>query len=238
MNYLATQPQGQGTSEIARQIQMNKTTVFKLLETLQLVGFVEKSAHDSRYKLGFGLIKIACNSLQQLDIVTMATPFLEQLHKETDETIHLAVLNDLSLIYVTKLDSTQSVRTISRIGKTAPLYCTGMGKAMLSTFSREEIDRYIAATKLQQHTRYTITNESQLREELQKIRELGYAIDNEEHEEDIRCIAISLTAKAQLFGSISISAPKYRMDDMTIQRYLPLLFEAQRNIVERLQVAL
>lgn len=217
---------------------MNKTTVFKLLETLQLVGFVEKSSRDSHYKIGFGLIKIACNSLQQLDMVTMATPFLEQLHKETDETIHLAVLNDLSLIYVTKLESTQSVRTISRIGKTAPLYCTGMGKAMLSTFPREEIDQYIATNEFQQHTPYTITKGSQLLDELKKIQELGYAIDNEEHEEEIRCIAIPLTAKSQLFGAISISAPKYRMDDMTLQRYLPLLFEAQRNIVERLQIAL
>lgn len=216
---------------------MNKTTVFKLLETLQLVGFVEKSIHDSRYKLGFGLIKIAHNSLQSLDIVALTTPFLEQLNKETDETIHLAVLNEKSLIYVAKLESTQSVRTISRIGRTAPLYCTGMGKAMLSTFSRDELDRYFAEIKLEQYTASTITNKQQLIEEVQKIKLQGYAIDNSEHEEDIRCIAVPLTAKSQLYGAISLSAPKYRMDDITLNSYLPLVMAAQQNIQDRLQVA-
>lgn len=238
LEYLATEPHGQGASEIARQTGMNKATVFKLLETLQLVGFVEKSLQDSRYKLGFGLIKIAYNSLQNLDIVTITTPFLEQLNKDIDETIHLAVLNEHSLIYVAKLESTQSVRTISSIGRTAPLYCTGMGKAMLATFTPAQLEQYFAETELRQYTAYTITDKNLLLAELNKIRELGYAIDNSENEEEIRCIAVPLTAKSQLLGAISLSAPKYRMDDATLQSYLPLIFATQRNIQERLEVAL
>lgn len=236
LEYLATQPQGQGTSEIARQIHMNKTTVFKLLETLQLVGFVEKSLHDSRYKLGFGLVKIAHNSLQNLDIVTLTAPFLEQLNKETGETIHLAVQNEHSLIYVAKLESTQAVRTISRIGRTAPLYCTGMGKAMLSTFSTERLDSYFASVDLERYTTSTITDKQQLIDELAQIRAQGYSIDNSELEDDIRCIAVALTANSQLVGAISLSAPKYRMDDETLHRYLPLVLAAQREIQERLAV--
>jgi IclR family KDG regulon transcriptional repressor len=238
LEYLAKQPQGEGTSEIARQTQMNKTTVFKLLETLQLIGFVEKSVHDARYKLGFGLIKLAHNSLQSLDIVTLTLPFLEELNKKTDETVHLAVLNDKDLIYVAKLESTQSVRTISRIGRTAPLYCTGMGKAMLSTFSDAELTAYFAAIELEKHTASTITDKGQLLAELKKVKAAGYAIDNSEHEEDIRCIAAALTDGQQLFGAISLSVPKYRMDDATLNRYLPLLMNTRRQIRERLQVAI
>lgn len=236
LDYLAKQPQGQGTSEIARQTAMNKATVFKLLETLQLVGFVEKSNSDSRYKLGFGLIKMACDSLQQLDILNITAPFLERLSRQTDETIHLAVLNEQSLIYVAKLESTQAVRTISRIGKTAPLYCTGMGKAMLSIFEPEEVVRYLDTVELKRYTPNTITDKQQLLAEIQKVRELGYATDNGEHEEEIRCIAVPLAVKAHLFGAISLSAPGYRMEDSVIERYLPLVFDTQRSIVERLQV--
>ncbi|WP_312518345.1 IclR family transcriptional regulator [Anaerospora sp.] len=237
LEYLGTQPQGQGTSEIARQTQMNKTTVFKLLETLQLIGFVEKSLHDSRYKLGFGFIKIAHNSLQSLDIVNLTAPFLDKLNKETDETVHLAVLSEESLIYVAKLESTQAVRTISRIGRTAPLYCTGMGKAMLSTFSSEALEQYFNDTKLEQYTASTITDKQLLIAEIKKIKEQGYAIDNSEHEDDIRCIAVPLAAKGHLYGAVSLSAPKYRMDDAVVNSYLPLVIGAQKNIQERLAVA-
>ena len=237
LEFLADQPRGQGASEIARQTGMNKATAFKLLETLQMVGFVEKSPQDSRYKLGFGLIKIACNSLQQIDIVTITAPFLAELNQDTAETIHLAVLNHSDLIYVAKLESTQPVRTISRIGSTAPLYCTGMGKAMLSTFTHREAEAYLAGTCLERHTPSTITDKNELRRELELVRQQGYAVDNSEHEADIRCIAVPLLAKARLWGSISISAPKYRMDDAAIQRHLPALFAVQRKIIERLAAA-
>ena len=237
LEFLSDHSQGQGASEIARQTGMNKATAFKLLETLQMVGFVEKSAHDSRYKLGFGLIKIACISLQQMDIVTITAPFLEELNRDTSETVHLAVPNQAGLIYVAKLESTQSVRTISRIGSTAPLYCTGMGKAMLSAFSPEQLEAYLAETLLERHTASTITDGQELRRELDLIRRQGYAVDNSEHEADIRCVAVPLLAKNRLWGSISISVPSYRMDDAAIERHLPALFAAQQQITERLEAA-
>lgn len=237
LDALAAMKQGQGTSEIARLTNMNKATVFKLLETLQLIGFVEKSTPDSRYKLGPGLIRFAYNSLQQLDIVSLSAPYLEQLNKDTNETIHLAVLNEQSLIYVAKLESTQAVRTVSRIGRQTPLYCTGMGKAMLSTFSDEKLAQYVATTTFLKNTPTTITDKIQFMAEINKIRVAGYAFDDGENEEDIRCIAVPLTVNTRLLGAISLSAPKYRIDDAAIHRYLPLFFDAKRNIEERLRLS-
>jgi IclR family KDG regulon transcriptional repressor len=204
---------------------------------LQLVGFVEKSQPESHYKLGLGLVKFAYTSLQQMNINTIATPFLEQIYNQTNETIHLAVLNNFDLIYVIKLESTQSVRTGSTIGKSAPLYCTGIGKAMLSVMSPENLEKYFSEVKFHQFTNTTIIDEQHLRHELKIIQTQGYSIDNGEHEEDVRCIAVPLVVRSRLFGAFSITAPKYRMDDSTIQRYLPLICEAQKNITERLQLS-
>lgn len=237
LDALAAMDQGQGTSEIARLTHMNKATVFKLLETLQLIGFVEKSAQGSRYKLGAGLIRFSYRSLQQLDIVSLSAPFLEQLNKETNETIHLAVLNDQNIIYVAKLESTQAVRTVSSIGRQTPLYCTGMGKAMLSTYSDEKLAQYLTTTHLIKNTSTTITDKVQLLAEINQIRETGYAFDDGENEEEIRCIAVPLTVNNRLVGAISLSAPKYRIDDAAIRRYLPLFFAAKRKIEERLQLS-
>ena len=198
---------------------------------------MEKSTKDTRYKLGPGLIRYAYNALQQLDIVSLSAPFLEQLHKDTNETIHLAVLNDQNLIYVAKLDSTQAVRTVSKIGRQTPLYCTGMGKAMLSTFSDEKLDQYLQTTNLLKNTPTTITDRVLLLAEINKIRETGYSFDDGENEEEIRCIAVPLTLNSRLLGAISLSAPKYRVDDAAIRRYLPLFFDAKAKIEERLQLS-
>ncbi len=238
LEYLSTEPNGQGTSEIARQTQMNKSTVFKLLETLQLIGFIEKSPDNSHNKIGLGLAKFAHAYLQQTDIVRIAKPILEVLNTETGETVHLGVLDNLSIVYVLKLESKQPVRLYSKVGIAAPLYCTGIGKAALSTFNNKELDSYIEKTELQKHTGHTIVDSEKLREEMEKIRCLGYAVDNSEHEEDVRCVAIPLFTRSKLLGAISISSPRYRMDDEKLEKYVQFLRDAAHTIIGQLQVLL
>lgn len=234
LKYMADEPHSKGVSEIARDLNMNRATVYKLLETLQLVGFVHKKQSDSTYTLGPGLARLAHRAYEQLDIASIAQPFLEVLNRETKETIHLGIADENMVVYVAKLESTQAVRMHSRVGNASPLYCTGIGKALLSSWGEEALDHYVRNTEFRRYTPSTITDGITLRSALQDIRKNGYAMDNCEHEEEVRCIAFPLYKDGVLYGAFSVTAPSYRMDDHTVKRYIPLMKACQDKILAAL----
>jgi DNA-binding IclR family transcriptional regulator len=233
LEYLAEKSEPQGVSEIGRALDMNRATVYKLLETLQVVRFVEKLERDATYRLGLGLARLAHRALQQMDVVQAAQPALEWLNEQTQETVHLGVLDENVVVYAAKLESKQAVRMYSKLGNASPLYCTGIGKAILSTFDELALNRYLKAVELRRYTDHTITDREALKEELQRIRARGYAIDNCEHEPEVRCVAAPLYKQGVLYGAFSVSAPSYRMDDETIARYLPMVRQCQEMILAR-----
>lgn len=233
LEYLSSQQCPQGMSEIARNTGMNKTTVFKLLTTLSMVSFVEKDPKTNHYKLGLGLVKLAHSALNQVDIVGLARPYLELLNRECGETVHLSALNDHQVVYIDKLESQQAIRMYSRTGRTAPLHCTGLGKAMLSDLSEAELDEYLSRATLTRYTEYTLTAPDRLREEVHRIRERGYATDNQEHELEVKCIALPLRFSDDGRYAISISAPSYRMTDANFEHHLKRLQQCRASIIER-----
>jgi DNA-binding IclR family transcriptional regulator len=234
LDFLSSRHEPQSLSEISVGTGLNKATAYKLLETLQMVRYVEKNK-DAGYRLGIGLAKLAYSSLQSLDIVQVATPFLEVLNEQTGETVHLGVLDRDEVVYVSKLESKQAVRMYSKVGNASPLYCTGIGKAILSTFSEERLSQYLDGRTFHRFTDSTITTAEGLRNEVNKIRQMGYSVDNCEHERDVRCIAVPLYRDNRLYGAMSVSAPSYRMTDDTLTKYLSLLKQCQHEILERLK---
>ncbi|MFD1674201.1 IclR family transcriptional regulator [Alicyclobacillus fodiniaquatilis] len=234
IKYIADQPHAKGVSEIARDLGMNRSTVYKLLDTLQQVGFVHKSERNATYTLGAGLVRLAHQALNQLDIRTFAQNALAELNHATQETIHLGILDEDMVVYVAKLESKQTVRMHSRVGNTSPLYCTGIGKAILSTWSEERLDAYFARTKLHKYTAHTVTDEMALRQMLQQIAQQGYAMDDCEHEAEVRCMAAPLYKNNVLYGAFSVTAPVYRFDDDTAARYIPLVKACQKDILAKL----
>ncbi|MCL6444555.1 MAG: IclR family transcriptional regulator [Alicyclobacillus sp.] len=233
LDYLALQPHPIGVSEIAAGTKLNKATTFKILETLQAIDWVEKTS-DSQYRLGVGLVKLGHASAKQVDLIRIAMPHLQRLNDETGETIHLGVLRNLQVVYIVKLESKQVVRMYSEVGKTAPLYCTGIGKAILSTFQPQELEDYLTVTPLKRYTENTIVSICNLKKELEHIRQVGYAIDNEEHELDVRCVAMPLYQSDHLYGAFSISGPSFRMTDAVLRSYVPLAKECQEAILQGL----
>jgi DNA-binding IclR family transcriptional regulator len=235
LEHLASHRDPQGVSEIARSTGLNKATVYKLLETLQDVRFVEKT-DLSQYRLGIGLVRLAQSSIDQIDLVSIAQPVLVKLNDKTGETVHLGVMDRNRVVYVAKLESRQAVRMYSSIGKSAPMYCTGIGKALLSKYSVEQLTQYFTDVQRVPYTSSTIVAEDALRRELLRIQAQGYSMDDGEHEEDVRCIAIPLYKGQELYGAISVSAPKYRFDDAALHRWLPLLQVAQAKMVDKLSL--
>ena len=151
---------------------------------------------------------------------------LERLGRETDETVHLVMRDERDVVYIHKIDGGNSaIRMFSRIGMRLPLYCTGVGKAILATWPRSEARAVWEASDVYAWTENTITDEEAFFREIDKVRQLGYALDNEENEVGVRCIAAAIPDyRGRAFYAISLSAPTARMaDERIMQLRGPLL---------------
>lgn len=215
---LSSSDKPQSLQEIAEKTELTRSTTLKILETLVLIGYVQKDPETKKFRLGSSIIKYANRSMNQLEIKEVAQLHLEKLREETTETVHLGILDQSSIVYITKLESFNPVAFYSRVGKTIPLYCSAMGKAILADQTNEEIEKYLAENTLAKKTATTITNKENFKKEINKIRINGFAYDNGEHETDIFCVGASISVKGKIHGALSVSVPKYRITDEVVQK--------------------
>ena len=225
-------------TEIARGCGLHKSTAFRFLQTLLQLGYVFRDEAGDRYGLSLKLNALAGIRSGSRDILRYAASSLDFLSRETGETIHLAVLEDGNLIYLRKIESHRVLRVAtmtSSVGGGAPLYCTGLGKAVLAFFPLQEQEHYIAHQVFARFTANTITDGPALLAELALIREQGYAFDRQEHEEGVVCAAAPIFGSGQLpLGAISIAGPSVRMGEEELKRYTALILEASREISAKL----
>ena len=198
-------------SSIARNIDLHKSSVHRLLQTMKEYEFVQQDPKSKKYRIGLKFFEIANTLDREMDIRQQARPFLESLRDEVNETIHLGIIQDHEVVYLDKMEPDRALRMYSAVGKRAPMHATGIGKAVLAHFSDKELDWYIENKGLSKYTEKTITDLSDLNSELEKIRELGYALDNREHEEEIVCVAAPIFEReGRVVGALSIAAPAHR----------------------------
>jgi len=148
----------------------------------------------------------------ELEIRRVAAPFMKQLNIELDETVHLTVLEGNEVLYVDCLESSKRLRTYSVIGVKAPLYCTSVGKAILAFLNEDELERILSSTRFEKFTENTIIDKTFLKDELRTIAQRGYAVDNMEHEEGLRCIGSPIRDRTgKVFAALSVSGPSQRI---------------------------
>jgi DNA-binding IclR family transcriptional regulator len=190
-----------------------KTTVHRIVSVLVERGWAKLNGHG--YGLGYLALRAAAACEASLDIRLECEPFLVRLRNDFDETVHLATLDhDLRIVYIEKLvPRTQAIGLMrSRVGSTAPAYCTGVGKAMLACLPETELAAYLGHVDFHAYTSRTITSVEQLRADLEQVRARGYAICDEEHEKDVSCIAAAIRGRrGEPLAAISLSGPTHRM---------------------------
>jgi DNA-binding IclR family transcriptional regulator len=222
-------------TEITQRLKLPKSTVHSLLETLKLEKVVEKDTNNGKFHLGVKLVELGNRAQLELDICKTALPFLRGLNTEFDETIHLTVLDNDEVLYVGCIESSRRLRTYSVLGVRAPLYCTAVGKAILAFLPEEEINRIIRNKSLKKITANTLADEDLLLKDLAKIRKRGYAIDDMEHEEHLRCIGAPIrNVQGEVFASLSISGPAVRNTYERIETMAPSIVTAGLEISKRL----
>jgi DNA-binding IclR family transcriptional regulator len=225
-------------TEIAGGCGLHKSTAFRFVQSLLQLGYVFQDEANDRYGLSLKLNALAGIRSGSRDILRYAAAALECLSRETGETVHLAVLEDGDLIYLRKIESKRVLRVVtmtSSVGGGAPMYCTGLGKAVLAFFPLQEQERYIAHQVFTPFTPYTITDGPALLAELALIRERGYAFDRQEHEEGVVCVAAPIFGSGPLpLGAVSVAGPSVRMGEEELRRYTALILEASREISAKL----
>jgi len=226
LEILASHSRGLPLSTIARESGLAKSSTHRLLQTLIMNGYVRQDAyHSDHYLPSFKLLTLSSQLIQDTDLSVIAHPHLEFLANMIGETVHLVLLDQDHAVYVAKVESPNPIRMYSQIGNRAPLHCTGVGKAILA-FMPTERQELVLNGELRPYTSHTLTDPYKLRAHLEQIRQQGYAVDNGEHEENVRCIAMPLlTSAGRVAGAVSIAAVSYRVDLPTLESWQPLLAE-------------
>ncbi len=186
---------------------------------------------DGSYAPGLRLLTLAHRSWSRNSFRAVAEPHLVRLHQATGETVHLGVLSGRDIVYVDKVEGRQSVRMGSQIGKTSPVYCTGIGKAAISLLPEPAFEALVAGLAFVRHTAQTLATPEALRQEIAAIRTQGFALDQEEHETGIRCVAAPIRAEAaDLVAGISVTGPAYRVSLAQLQAWSPVVRAAAADI--------
>lgn len=230
LDYLADHDD-QGVSDIAKVLDMPKSSAHSILVTLEHHSLIEKDERTGRFHLGLKLIELGYRAQGELGLVRIGRPFLQGLNRDTDETIHLTVLDHQEVLYVDCVESKLRLRTYSVIGVRAPLYCTSVGKALLAWQNTAYIDEYLSNTDFRSETSRTITDSAALKIELEKVKSQGFAIDDREHEDHLRCIGAPIrNSRGEVFASLSISGPEVRMTPDRVQELAPRIIGVASEI--------
>ncbi len=235
ITYVSEKKDGMGVTELASLLDLNKSSIFKLLSTLAAHGFIEQDQETKKYKLGYKYLELSSMLLESLDLRTQAKPYLKELEAATNEVIHLVVYDQGEVVYIEKLEGNETLRTHSRVGKRASMHCTSVGKVILAHLPGDEVAEIIAKKGLEKHTEKTITDPNIFVKELQKIRKQGYGVEMEENEEGITCIAAPIfDHKGDITAAVSISGPSTRMTEKRLEELMQLITETGKTISTRL----
>ncbi len=221
-------------SDLAHELDVHRSTALRLLQTMERHRLVRR-LDDLTWAIGFGLIGMALECLDRMDLRTAARPRLERLAREAGHTIHLAELAGTDIVYVDKVEGHGAVRMASRIGAPVPVHTAGVAKAILAGLAPERRDAILATTTFEKFTASTITGPGDFAAELARVRKQGYAVDDGEYESFLACIAVPVRDHAgAVHAGVSITALCAIEPLERLRRHLPLLWELASEISQNL----
>lgn len=209
-----------GVTEISPAVGLANGTTHRLLSTLTRRGYARQVSGTRKYTLGPRTITLASSGRERLG--PLARPFLEELMEISQESSNLAALDRNSVVYISQVPASRMVRMFTEPGNRVPAHASGTGKALLAHQPPEVVDSILGKGELPRFTAHTITDVNQLKDELERIRERGYAVDSEEAEEGVRCLAAPvLGAEGRVVAAMSISGPTSRLDQTRLEELVP-----------------
>jgi IclR family transcriptional regulator, KDG regulon repressor len=208
-------PQGASIKDLSAALGLPKGTVHRILSSLSYFGYVRQHPETKNYGLGLKLMELGSRLGSQLDLRRVAAPFIRTLVDKTGEAAHLVVLDGGDVVYIDKIEARENSAGLvmaSRVGSRNPAHCCAVGKVLLAGLPEGDLDALLGAMELARRTANTITDPVLLKEHLRTVREQGYAVDDEENERGIRCLAAPIfDGKGRAVAAVSISGPSFRV---------------------------
>jgi IclR family transcriptional regulator, KDG regulon repressor len=222
-------------SEVGLSTGLHKSTAHRILMALEYNDLIKQNPETGKYHLGIKLFKLGHQAVSQLKLRETCRPFLIRIMNKTEETAHLAVLDDDQVLYLDKVEGPHALRMPSRVGRHIPTYCTSLGKAMLSCLEEQEVKRILRKQALKAYTPNTVKNLDLLLADLRAIRNRGYSIDNEEIEIGLRCVGAPIKDyTGAMVGAISAAAPSARLSGQKVSSVGKLVMAVAEEISAKL----
>lgn len=226
-----------GLADVCERMALHKSTAHRALMVLERCGLIERTP-ENRFRLGLKLYELGSRAVEQIDLRARVHPWFRRLSAQVGETIHLGVLQKTSVVYLDKVEpSNRRVWLSSRIGASNPVYCTAMGKAMLAYLPEDAATEIIGKIRFVRLTRRTLMTPEALRRSLDRVRRRGYAIDDEEAEEGVRCIGAPILSETGApMAAVSVSGPTSRITQQSVPGIAEHLLRCCREISSSLGV--
>jgi IclR family KDG regulon transcriptional repressor len=224
-----------GISELSMRLAMPKATIYRFLQTMKTLGYVRQEVDSERYGLTMKMFELGTKALQYPDLVELAKSHMQRLSDATGETVHLGMLIDSEIIYVHKVDSRHMLGMYSRVGRRAPLHCTGIGKVLMAWEPVARRDHVLKGCDFKRYRDKTITTRADYDAELERTLAQGFGQDREEFDDHIRCAAIPIFDRLnQPIAGMSVSFPTFRYDTAREPELVAMLRDASRDISTQL----
>lgn len=224
-----------GITELSQRVMMSKSTVYRFLQTMKSLGYVDQEGDSEKYTLTLKLFELGAKALQNVDLIRSADIQMREISRLTRETIHLGALDEDGIVYIHKIDSMYNLRMHSRIGRRNPLHSTAIGKVLMAWGEANDVKALLADMQFTRSTDNTIMDVPSLVNVLEQVREQGFGEDIEEQEQGLRCIAVPVFDRfGVVIAGLSISFPTIRFSEESKKDYVAMLHTAARNISEQM----
>jgi IclR family KDG regulon transcriptional repressor len=215
---IARNREGIGLAELSKRVGLHNSTTFHLVKTMVQLGYVSQLADSRKYRIGRRMFTLAAGALDEIELVSVATPVLEKLTGETGEYSHFAIRSGEQIVVVAKTAGTGIFQMVDRTGAVRPAHATALGKVLLAALSPSQLERYLETCELRKFTAKTIVERDALLREIEEVRRKGLAFDDGEFDPEARCVAVPVRDfTGRVAGAIGMSGPMWRLSLQALQ---------------------
>ncbi|HEY4143097.1 MAG TPA: IclR family transcriptional regulator [Pseudolabrys sp.] len=215
---VARHREGIGLADLSKLVGLHNSTTFHLAKTMVSLGYIRQEKDSKRYRVGRPLFALAASALDEIEMVNVATPVLEDLSRETGESSHFAVRMGDAVVVIARTSGPGAFQLTDRVGVVRPAHCTALGKVVLAALRPDQLERFLERVDMKPSTEKSITDVSRLMREIAEVRKTGIAYDDGEFNLEVRCVAVAVKDfTGQVVGALGISGPVWRMSNQALQ---------------------
>ena len=208
---------GIGLAELSKLVGLHNSTTFHLAKTMVSLGYLRQGKETKRYRVGRPLFALAASALDEIEMVNVATPILEELSRETGESAHYAVRMGDAVVVIARTSGPGAFQLTDRVGVVRPAHCTALGKIILASLRPDQLKRFLDRVEMKPSTDKSITDVAVLLREIAEIKRTGIAFDDGEFNPEVRCVAVPVTDfTGQVIGALGISGPIWRLSNQAL----------------------